>query len=143
MVFSQQIIAHRFGDVMVDGDADVDEYEAFIASVALLRKYKLDRNAEAELLRFRAERAAFNLVLRQTWEPALDAYFRALRHVRDFGHELNSELFAELADQEPHLVHVMTQLHAKACLVALEIWALLDAGLSQGALARWRTLHEI
>jgi len=50
------------------------------------------------------------------------------------------ELQSELESEEPR---VMVQLHAQACLVAFEVWALLAAGYAQGALTRWRTLHEI
>jgi len=34
-------------------------------------------------------------------------------------------------------------LHARGCLVAREVEALLHAGFADGAIARWRTLHEI
>lgn len=37
----------------------------------------------------------------------------------------------------------LLRLHHRACRVAIEIECLLHAGLSDGALARWRTLHEI
>ena len=38
---------------------------------------------------------------------------------------------------------VLFRLHAKACQISSEIVALLRAGFADGALARWRTLHEI
>jgi hypothetical protein len=37
----------------------------------------------------------------------------------------------------------MMRLHARGCQVAREIHVLLSAGYADGALARWRTLHEI
>ena len=38
---------------------------------------------------------------------------------------------------------VLFRLHAKACQISSEVVALLRAGFADGALARWRTLHEI
>jgi Family of unknown function (DUF5677) len=38
---------------------------------------------------------------------------------------------------------VMLRLHVRACQVAHEIIVLLENGLADGAMARWRTLHEI
>jgi len=37
----------------------------------------------------------------------------------------------------------LTQLHAKSVLVLREIQALIEAGYPDGAMARWRTLHEL
>lgn len=37
----------------------------------------------------------------------------------------------------------MTQLHAKSVLVLREIQALIEAGYPDGAMTRWRTLHEL
>lgn len=39
--------------------------------------------------------------------------------------------------------HVLAKLHAKACLIAGEIIALLKGGYASGAHARWRSLHEV
>jgi hypothetical protein len=41
------------------------------------------------------------------------------------------------------MLHAQIGLQARACRVALEVFALLRAGLGAGALARARTLHEI
>nr|MDC2855757.1 DUF5677 domain-containing protein [Ningiella sp. W23] len=37
----------------------------------------------------------------------------------------------------------LTQLHAKSVLVLREIQALIEAGYPDGAMTRWRTLHEL
>ncbi len=38
---------------------------------------------------------------------------------------------------------VLTRLHGRACQVTEEIICLISSGLADGAMARWRTLHEI
>jgi Family of unknown function (DUF5677) len=42
-----------------------------------------------------------------------------------------------------HLDDVMLRLHVRACQVTGEIIVLLENGYADGAMARWRTLHEI
>jgi len=39
--------------------------------------------------------------------------------------------------------HALLELHARACHITGEIIVLLEAGYSDGAMARWRTLHEV
>ena len=41
------------------------------------------------------------------------------------------------------LADVMLRLHVRACQVTHEVIVLLENGLADGAMARWRTLHEI
>jgi hypothetical protein len=38
---------------------------------------------------------------------------------------------------------VLIRLHARACVIAEEIIVLLENGFSDGAMARWRTPHEL
>lgn len=42
-----------------------------------------------------------------------------------------------------HLSEVIVRLHARACQVSGEILTLMESGFADGAMARWRTLHEI
>jgi hypothetical protein len=114
----------------------------FIDAVALRRKIRLDRNADSELKRFRARRAAVHRQTRRDWGAAFDAYTRVATYATQFGSDLALDLHAHLESEHPHLVNVMARLHASACLVAFEILTLLQAGHAQAALARWRTLHE-
>ena len=44
---------------------------------------------------------------------------------------------------KPVLNDTMLHLHARACQVVFEIITLMENGLADGAMARWRTLHEI
>ena len=54
--------------------------------------------------------------------------------------KLNSE---RAANARPLTSEVIVRLHARACQVGAEVIALLSAGFADGAMARWRTLHEI
>ena len=128
---------------MSDDSWWLSDDHAFVGSVALMRKYRLDQKAESDLRQFRSRRSNFNRKLRRTWGPALDAYIRAVTYASQLGADLSIELQTELTAEKPNLVNIMIRLHPSACLVAFETWELLAAGYAQGAFARWRTLHEI
>lgn len=42
-----------------------------------------------------------------------------------------------------HLIDVLSRSHARACQITEEILCLLQGGFADGAMARWRTLHEV
>lgn len=60
----------------------------------------------------------------------------------EFGEGINARLRRPDAD-EAYKLDVLTRLHARACQIAQEVIVLLSAGLADGAMARWRTLHEV
>jgi hypothetical protein len=62
---------------------------------------------------------------------------------REFGAAVNTETRKQTSASQMHLVDVLTRSHARACQVTEEVITLLAAGLADGAMAHWRTLHEI
>lgn len=66
---------------------------------------------------------------------------QAIAH--DVGDSLNDEARKKLSKKKAPMVEVLTRLHARACQVGLEVLALLQKGYADGAIARWRCLHEI
>jgi len=56
--------------------------------------------------------------------------------------EVGMEHHEEQAKQGGAQHHVLAKLHAKACLIAGEVVALLRSGYASGAHARWRAMHE-
>jgi hypothetical protein len=128
---------------MGNSDWNASNDHTFLESVALVRKFRLDKKIDSDLKEFRTRRSKFNRKLRRRWGTALDAYVRTATYAQQFGSDLGPELQRHLAADKPHLVNVLTRLQAHACLVTFEIWELLAAGYAQGAFARWRTLHEI
>jgi hypothetical protein len=63
---------------------------------------------------------------------------------RELGASVNDEIgeSPDAAGRE-HLIHVLLRLHARACQITDEIICLLEGGFADGAMARWRTLHEV
>lgn len=78
--------------------------------------------------------------LRAHWAPAFDqlaVHIAVAAEIRDMLSQLLSR-----RKKSANLVRALLLLHARACSTAHEVHALLEAGFPDGALARWRTIHE-
>ena len=96
-----------------------------------------------EAQRQRGEIAGFRRRLSQRWGRALDLLAMLLTMSREYGGDINDALRQQNDHMEPRLVEVLTRLHARACQITEEVICLLRGGFADGAMARWRTLHEI
>jgi len=77
------------------------------------------------------------------WGQAIDRLRMFLTVSRELGDGLNANFRNNPDSSRINLVEVLTRLHARACQVTEEIICLLSAGFADGAMARWRTLHEL
>ena len=116
-----------------------------IDTTAVGLAHTLTKNGPQMLTEHAAQRGDFERRLLDRWRPALDLFEMVLVACTEAGSDLHDSLNAEggPASDHPTKLHVLTLLHARACLVANEVFALLRTGFAVGALARWRTLHEI
>lgn len=89
----------------------------------------------------RQQRKGFQDRLEKRWGKALDLLAMFLTIATELGESINSRV--RETSEHPYLVEVLTRLHARACQVTSEIVTLLRNGFADGAMARWRTLHEI
>jgi hypothetical protein len=88
-------------------------------------------------------RRRFERHLREIWGDALDRLEAMLHAFLELGQAYYQEGLRPDVEEPGALFSALTHLHARACRVTLEILTLLEAGLADGAQARWRTLHEI
>ena len=108
-----------------------------------LTKYKnLSQKKRANLRKNRKGLKRFNKIHKRLWGEAIDLleYFNNI--CLEAGSEFNKEEREQMTNDD-FVLEVLTRLHARGTQVAYEILALLRAGFSDGAHARWRTLHEI
>ena len=101
----------------------------------------LQNRWRAESRRQCKEIAAFEKRLGRRWKSPVELLSMLLTIAREFGDQTNARLRG--AGESLHLVEVLTRLHARSCQVTSEIITLLRSGFGDGAIARWRTLHEI
>lgn len=103
---------------------------------ALHERWAHEAEAQAQ------DRKQFEERLLQRWGPGIQHLRMALTIARDLGESAHASLRRQNISS-PHLVDVLSRLHARACQVTEEVVVLLTSGLADGAMARWRTLHEI
>jgi len=92
----------------------------------------------------RRDLSTFRKRLYDRWKIPLEALRMLVTMSRELGDSVNREI-RPLPDaaKRRHLIDVLARSHARTCQIAEEILALLEAGFSDGAMARWRTMHEI
>jgi len=98
----------------------------------------------AESRRQKRDISAFRSRLYGRWGEAIES----LRMLGTISRELGARINDDLRDpsqtkSRKHLVEVLTRSHARSCQITEEIVCLLAAGFADGAMARWRTMHEI
>lgn len=116
--------------------------EAIIDRMSKSLVSSLKRNSSLPLEEERIN-AGFEERLRRTWRKP----FRLLGMINGLAREVGAQLL-ERVRQAPdpknrNMAKVLVELHVRACQVAAEVRALLRSGFADGAMARWRTLHEI
>lgn len=85
----------------------------------------------------------FKRRLARTWKNPIQLLELQLHLARSSGNELNNELRTHPDQHNQVLVEAMTLLHARACQIAAEVLVLLKEGFAEGAMTRWRSLHEV
>ena len=102
----------------------------------------LDRGWKAEQRRQRRTLRSFSKRLRARWREPLSQLEQFVVVATELGQTVNSRLRSRQPCPDPYLVEAQTRLHARACQTAREVLALLSTGFADGAMARWRALHE-
>ena len=93
------------------------------------------------LSREAGQRAAFEARLEARWGRGLDLADVVVHYAFECGSWVN-DLLRPAAHQD-HKFEALIRLHGKAAMTAREVFVLLRSGYSSGAMARWRTLHEV
>lgn len=77
------------------------------------------------------------------WKPGMDLLKMMLICSQEFGSTYNERSRALAVEEQNYKFEAIVGLHARSLRVANEICALLIAGFPDGALSRWRSLHEL
>lgn len=111
------------------------------ASEAMLRQYKRSwsewrPHAAAEMDRFKSN-------LEARWGKGFDLLRMLIELSRDQGVAFHRRAGRSRSTRRVHINTALTHLHSRALQIASEIMALMEGGFADGAIARWRTLHEV
>ena len=91
----------------------------------------------------RADELQFREKNYKKWSTAFDLTEMYLKMSQEFGQAMSDELRNAAEESNDYRFVAIRSLHARALLVANEIVCLMKGGFADGALGRWRTLHEI
>ncbi len=98
------------------------------------------RSALSELA---GQQAAFEARLEARWGRGLDLADLVVWDALESCRWVNELLRPAASTRQDKKFEALIRLHGKAVMTAREVLVLLRSGYSSGALARWRTLHEV
>jgi hypothetical protein len=113
-------------------------FDSATEETAILVGRELQRRRPQMLREHRAARRGLERRMRAIWGRALDDVFE----VYVVAEEVGSELQTVHGSENDFLVEGLLRLHARGCLVLLEVHSLLSHGFPLGAWARTRSLYE-
>ena len=99
--------------------------------------------APRTLRNLRREARGFEQRNLRRWEPCFDHLEMMWSIAQELGEMHGTEIQAEGGEDDNEVMAALAHLFPRALLVAQEIICLLKGGYPDGALARWRSLHEI
>lgn len=133
-------------DVTTENSLEGAAVDIFANAPYHLSEMYLDELAESmdgRLTQQRAYHRGFRQRLHAKWSEPVDLLELFVLDYVSFGAEMNSEQRESAAENEDYMFDVLVRLHSRSCQVSHEILCLLKNGFASGALARWRTFHEI
>ncbi|MBN5402357.1 DUF5677 domain-containing protein [Serratia sp. T13T92] len=120
----------------------IDTHSEDIEHFAALKMFEYLDEAKGEVLKEHYENLeAFRERLFTTWESPIKRLDALIYGCTEISDEVNSE-YRTSPDIRSAKLNIATRLHARAVQVSCEISHLLKGGFADGAMARWRTLHE-
>ena len=132
-----QDYADRFSESLPDLIHTVAE----AAASKMLRRYERDWAVWREATDIQMHQFRFNLQAR--WGKGFDGLRMLIELSRDIGIDFHRRASRSRSLRRAHLNKALSHLHVRAIQIASEIMVLMENGYADGAMARWRTLHEV
>lgn len=122
---------------MIEPEKEID-----LGDLAEEMLQSLREAAPAALRKWLRERRAFERRTTRRWKHGLEALEFLCEIAHELGSTLNDKYRPEAVAGQDFRFEALTSLHVRALLITQEILCLLRGGFPDGALARWRSLHE-
>jgi Family of unknown function (DUF5677) len=118
-------------------------HKNIIEDTAIYLKEKYLKTKAKVLRGNRIEEKSIKKEITDLWQKPIDSLEFFIYLVKEFGLDFNSH-YGQIAFKKKDKVYeVLVGLFARSCQISSEVLILLKSGFPDGALARWRTLHEI
>jgi hypothetical protein len=98
---------------------------------------------QAEHAQQEADLAGFRQLMEETWGKPLGQLRMLLTMSREWCQWAHTRYESKKSSENKQLRKILIRLLVRGCQVTDEIICLLENGFADGAMARWRTLHEI
>jgi Family of unknown function (DUF5677) len=102
----------------------------------------LDKHGEEHIKYDKELVTGFEERLYDVWKAPLDRFNLLIIMCREIGSEINNKFRGEDFLKKSYQFEVATRIHAHAVHLACEVHQLAKGGYADGAMARWRSLHE-
>lgn len=123
--------------------ATKEAIQSALSSLFELMPNALEDTSTKTIRTLRKQRLGFEKRCYRRWRRAFELYEIIRGVATEIGEKHAQEQFEASEDEHDYIFGALSYLHPRMLLVAGEIDALLRTGFPDGALARWRTLHEI
>jgi hypothetical protein len=114
-----------------------------LPKIATLIFKRLKRTAPQMLRYQRKELDGFRARHGRRWRKGLDLFELLIAVCSEAGSDFNNEFRPKAVEEHNYIFEAVVSLHARALLAASEVYWLLRGGFPDGALSRWRSLHEL
>lgn len=103
----------------------------------------IKEHSEANCAIIRTETKEFEDRLLILWKEPFELLETLIYVTQEIGNEFNNEFRPHAVKSNDLMFEALIHLHARSCQIALEILKLMQSEFPDGAIARWRTLHEV
>ena len=131
----------------VIADADIDRWlaentDGIVDKFSGRLAQDLDSKQREFVEDIHAELAGFHKRLFETWHAPLTRLDSLIAMCMEIGSEINAEYRSSGKHLPSSRRNITIRLHTRAVQIANEVSCLLKGGYADGAMARWRSLHE-
>jgi hypothetical protein len=117
--------------------------ETLVPDTAAFMIRGLKRSALKTLRKHRRSDVGFVARNKKRWKKPLDLLELLWLITEEIGSKFNTTERPNAVATKNYRFEALVSLHARALLVTREVMCLLEGGFPDGALARWRSLHEV
>lgn len=118
-------------------------YKPAVSATSKFIYNSLMKNVKRNLALSRLENCEYDGRRNFLWMEPFELLETYIYISQEIGDEFNQEFRPDAAKNNDLVFEVLIRLHGRACKTAFEMFVLMQKGFPEGALARWRTLHEI
>ncbi|WP_289142362.1 DUF5677 domain-containing protein [uncultured Brevibacillus sp.] len=91
----------------------------------------------------RLQRIEFEARLHRRWSKPINLLETLIVISSESGESCFKTCLVKATDEKNVVFDVLVKIHARACQISYEVLCLLRGGFADGAMTRWRTLHEL